>query len=244
MAGDKKGEQRKVINQEGQHLRQVNQQLSGVLEPQYATFMQNYQQAVPQQMGDYSRLMGQYGDFAKTGGFSPDDLANIRARSVSPTRGIYSQMQQGLQRQRSLQGGYSPGFATASSRLAREGSQQISDINRATEADIAQMVQRGKLAGIQGGSSLYGTAPGMVGTFGSQVLGAGNQLLGSAQLENQLGLGLIGAHQNSQQLPGKWEGTLGRIGDIFGLGGQIAGGIYPWLGGGSSNLNPLGIKGY
>src|SRR4030095_6649594 len=141
----------------------------GTLEPQLRAFQGNYQNAVNQQTGDYGNIMGRYQDFAKTGGFSPTDISNIRARSTSPTRGIYEQMQQGLSRQRALQGGYSPGFATASARLARQGSQAISDINQGTEANIAEMRQRGQLAGLSGASSLYGTTPGMANMFGNQV---------------------------------------------------------------------------
>ena len=48
--------------------------------------------------------------FAQTGGFSPEDLANIRARAVSPVRAVYANAQQNVNRQRALQGGYSPGF--------------------------------------------------------------------------------------------------------------------------------------
>jgi hypothetical protein len=89
-------------------------------------------------------------DFAKTGGFSAADLANIRARAVSPVRAVYANAQQNVNRQRSLQGGYSPGFGVLQARMARQQGQGISDAATNAEAGIAEMVQQGKLAGLQG----------------------------------------------------------------------------------------------
>lgn len=91
-----------------------------------------------------------FSEFAKTGGFSPTDLANIRARAVSPVRAVYSNAQREVNRQRSLQGGYSPGFGTLQARMAREQGQGVSDAATGAEANIAQMVQQGKLAGLHG----------------------------------------------------------------------------------------------
>lgn len=98
----------------------------------------NYQQGP-----DFSELR----DIARTGGFSEGDLSNIRARDVSPIRSIYDSAQRGLERNRSIQGGYSPNFGAASAKMARESSDLISNRSAATNANIAEMVQRGKLAG-------------------------------------------------------------------------------------------------
>lgn len=89
-------------------------------------------------------------NIAQTGGFAPGDLENIRARSISPIRSIYANAQRELQRSRALQGGYSPGFATAQARMAREMADQIAEKTTAAEAGIGEMVQRGKLTGAQG----------------------------------------------------------------------------------------------
>lgn len=88
--------------------------------------------------------------FSQTGGFSPDDLANIRARSVSPVRAVYANAEREVNRQRALQGGYSPGFNVLAARMAREQGQSASDASTNAEAAIAEMVQRGKLAGLEG----------------------------------------------------------------------------------------------
>jgi hypothetical protein len=99
-------------------------------------------------------------NFAQTGGFSPTDLANIRARAVSPVRAVYQNAQQNVNRQRALQGGYSPGFGVLQDRMARGQSQGISDQSIAAEGEIGQMVQQGKLAGLQGMAGTEGTTSG------------------------------------------------------------------------------------
>lgn len=98
--------------------------------------------------------------FAQTGGFSPDDLSNIRARALSPVRAVYANAQREVNRQRSIQGGYSPGFGTLQARMAREKGQEISDQSIGTEAEIAKLVQSGKLAGLQGMAGTEGTTGG------------------------------------------------------------------------------------
>lgn len=115
---------------------------------------------------------GGFQDFAKTGGFSAADLANIRARAVSPVRAIYQNAQQNVNRQRALQGGYSPGFGVLQARMAREQGQGISDAATNAEASIAEMVQQGKLAGLQGMAGTEGRTSGST-TSGSSSGGGG-----------------------------------------------------------------------
>ena len=91
-----------------------------------------------------------YSEFAKTGGFSPTDLGNIRARALSPVRAVYANAQRNVNRQRSLQGGYSPGFGALTARMSREQGQETSDAATNAEAGISEMVQKGKLAGLAG----------------------------------------------------------------------------------------------
>ena len=91
-----------------------------------------------------------YSEFAKTGGFSPTDLGNIRARALSPVRAVYANAQRNVNRQRSLQGGYSPGFGALTARMSREQGQETSDAATNAEAGISEMVQKGRLAGLAG----------------------------------------------------------------------------------------------
>lgn len=196
--------------------------------------------------------MSTYGDFAQTGGFTPQGIQDIRARDIAPTRAIYENAQNDLARQRELQGGYFPGYATAQDRLARQMSNQIADINTNANAGIAQMIQQGRLAGagglsgigmgslgglqnmgLQGLSNqltamggmnqLYGTTPAIAALTGNQTLNANAQNLEGSQLQNQAGLGLIQSQINKSQIPGNFQQAMGNIGSVLGLGGQVAG---------------------
>lgn len=168
-------------------------------------------------LGDYGNIMGRYSNFADTGGFSPADLANIRARALSPQRAIYANAMANLNRQRTLQGGYSPGYSTAVSRMAREQSQGMSDATTGAESNIAQMVQQGKLAGMGGMSGLYGSTPGLATTFGNQALAQGQQQLGQ-QSSGQNVTGL----QQRQQVIGQ-DNFSRNLGNLANVGGAMVG---------------------
>ncbi len=98
---------------------------------------------------DFGESIGMLKDLAKTGGYSDLDLAALRERGVSPIRSVYANAQRNLDRQKSIQGGYAPGFASAASRMAREQSGMLSDAVTKVNADIADRVAKGKLAGME-----------------------------------------------------------------------------------------------
>lgn len=97
--------------------------------------------------------------FLETGGFSSEDLSNIRARATSPARAVYSNALRNVNRQRALQGGYSPNYTAAMTRMQREMGQATSDAAVNAEASIAQLVQQGKLGGLNALTSMYGNMP-------------------------------------------------------------------------------------
>lgn len=129
---------------------------------------------------------GGFQDFSKTGGFSASDLANIRARAVSPVRAAYQNAQQNVNRQRSLQGGYSPGFGVLQARMQRQQGQGISDAATNAEASIAEMVQQGKLAGLQGMAGTEGRTAGSTTSGGSSGGGGGGGKSGVEALPQAL----------------------------------------------------------
>jgi len=184
------------------------------------------QGAAGQANADYQKIQDQYGEFAKTGGFSDQDIANIRSRAVSPIRSLYSSAQNAIERQRSLQGGYAPNYTAAMAKMAREKSQGMSDATTNAEAEIAQMKNQGRLAGLGGMSSMYGTTPGLANMYGNQMLSLAGQGLQGAGLQNQLGLGLIGGQINKAGVPSTFSQVMGNIGSV----GRAAGGVLaPWL---------------
>ncbi len=195
-----------------------------------------FREAADTQKADYGNLMSRFNEFADTGGYSPEDIQNMRARAVSPTRAIYANAERNLGRQRSLQGGYSPGYGTLMGRIAREGSQALSDASTNTEAALAEMKQRGKLAGTQGLLSGYNATPGAAGVYGNMFNQQQGNLLQGQGLQNQLSLGTMQNQIQASQIPGKWENTVGRINDVFQIGKNIAGTSIPWGGGGGLQM--------
>ena len=95
---------------------------------------------------DYRGAVGNLGELARTGGYSPSDIANIRARAVSPIRSVYANAARNLSRQRALQGGYSPNYAAATTRMARDQSSLTSDAMTNVNAQIAQDVARNRIS--------------------------------------------------------------------------------------------------
>lgn len=135
-----------------------------------------------QALQDYQNIQGQFQGFAGSGGYSDEDLSNIRARAVSPIRSIYSGARRDVDRQRSLQGGYSPNRTASLAKMAREESYTTADASTNVESAIAQMVNEGKRFGLSGMAGLYGSTPGLASTFGNQALGVGQQALGFGNL--------------------------------------------------------------
>ena len=230
MASDEKKRQRTDITARGdQASAELENLRRDTLIPQNQALWNKFLGASDVAERDYGNIMGQFQDFAKTGGFSPEDLANIRARSVSPIRAIYANANREVDRQRTLQGGYSPGFNVAKGRMAREMSQGAADASTNAEAMIAQLLQQGKLAGMQGSAGMYSATPGQAGMYGGMALDSTGQRLQGEDLQSRLSLGLLGASQNAAQLPGKWESTVGRAGQLFKMGSDVGSAVYPWL---------------
>jgi hypothetical protein len=216
--------------------------------PQAQSMWNNYQNAADLGFKDYGNLMSGYENFQKTGGYSPQDIGMIRQRMTSPIRSIYANANREVDRGKALSG-YSPNFNATKAKMAREASYAMGDATNNAEASIAQLVNQGKQFGLQGGTGLYGQAPGMASTFGNQALGATRNWLDTQQLQQNLGLGLINAQQQSAQLPGKWDYTMGRIGQIGNIVGGIAGIPYGNIsnifgnGGLKAPANPIGPMG-
>lgn len=54
---------------------------------------------------DLGKLIGDLQGFSSTGGYSDDDVSNIRERGLSPIRAIYANAQRDANRQKNLSGG-------------------------------------------------------------------------------------------------------------------------------------------
>ena len=172
-------------------------------------------------LGGLSGALSGYDEFAKTGGLSEQDRSNIRARAVAPIRSIYAQGRDELERQRALSGGYMPNFAPAQAKMAREQSYALSDKSIDTEAALAQLIQSGRLSGLQGQSGLGTTLAG--------------QELQLADMGNRFGLGLTNAQTQASQVPGNFSQAMGNIGSVLGLAAPFVNPIMGAFGGGNTS---------
>lgn len=165
-----------------------------------------------QTQADYGNLMKQYQGWADTGGLSEQDKANLRQRAVSPIRSMYERGTQDLARQRTLQGGYSPGQTTALTRMNRNLGQGMSDVTGNAEANITDMMLKGKQFGMGGMSGMYGQTPGMLSTVGNQMLAGMGQQLQAGGLQNDLSQALMRAQIGQGEMKGfPWAQTLKTI---------------------------------
>lgn len=175
-----------------------------------------------------------YESFARDGGFSDQNLSDIRARAIAPTRAVYANAQTNIDRQRALQGGYSPNYTAATTRMAKDLAAGLSDANTNAEAEIAQMVQAGKLAGLGGVSQstlsgqgmqnqinatnaqqrlgglnsmsgMYSASPGQSEMFARMFSQSGDRQLTGQQLQQALGLGIIDAQIKKSTVPSNYK---------------------------------------
>lgn len=103
----------------------------------------------PMFKGALGKSIGTFGEFADTGGFSDQDIQNIRARNIAPTRSVFNSAQRGINQQRSL-AGFSPNYTAATAKLTRDLATTIGDMNVNTNAGIAEQVAQNRLAGAGG----------------------------------------------------------------------------------------------
>lgn len=173
----------------------------------YSNIMQGYQAQQGQSVFSNPQVqtgLSTLSNISNTGGYTPQQMDELRARATSPIRSIYANAQADINRQRNLQGGYSPNYTAATAKMARDQSQQISDTVGNVNAQLAQNVVGNQLAASQplastagtlasgdlsralqalgGQTQLFGTGSGMLGQLGSQVL-QGQQLTDQEQLQ-------------------------------------------------------------
>jgi hypothetical protein len=108
------------------------------------------------------------GELSKTGGYSEEDIANLRARGISPIRAVYANAQQNINRQRALQGGYSPNYTAATAKLARDLSESVAGQTSNVNAGIAEQVARGRLSAAPQYTSAALAETGMIGDINAR----------------------------------------------------------------------------
>lgn len=109
---------------------------------------------------DVSSALSNLHNFSDTGGYSEGDVKNIRERGISPIRSVYANANENLKRHLAISGGYSPGYAAAVAKMARDSSQQISDTTGNVNAQLAQNIATNKLSGSQAYGNLASSESG------------------------------------------------------------------------------------
>lgn len=125
-----------------------------------------------------------YGNFADTGGFSPEDIQNMRARAIAPIRSMAQTNTDEINRQNAIRGtAYSPNTAASIAKVARDANYAAGDTATNAEANLAQLTQQGKLYGLGGlASTGLGSLANTLQNRGldlSAITGSGQQQLGA-----------------------------------------------------------------
>lgn len=98
------------------------------------------------QSKDYRSAFDNLSGLSKDGGYSESGIQDLRQRGISPIRSVYAGANRDIDRNRSLQGGYSPSYNATQAKMAREMSGLMSDKMGDVNAGIAQNVAQNRLA--------------------------------------------------------------------------------------------------
>jgi len=183
-----------------------------------------------------------YTEFSQTGGYSPNDIANMRARGVSPIRAAYANAERNVGQQRALQGGYSPNSIAAQIKMAREQGQGMADATQNVEAGLAEARNKGRLAGLGGMSNIEGQRLGAdldVGRFNATADMQAAQSAQSASMYNSQN-----EQQNIQNQLNALAGMRSLYGTTPGMSDTFGNQAINIVGqGGQHGLNMLGRQG-
>jgi hypothetical protein len=158
--------------------------------------------------GYLDEAMPGYRDFASTGGYSPQDIQELRARGVSPIRSAYGNTMMELDRARSLGGGGgAPNYIAAASRAQRDLPGQMADAMTTVNAGLADSIRQGKQFGLTGISNTGSTIGGLASSEAGRML--------QAALANQ------GADLQTQQMGEQSLQNLRQM-QLAGMGGQAS----------------------
>ena len=257
MAKGDHSRQQNTVNTQGSRADTTLEQVRPILDRQNLNLEQGFGNAAQQGQADYSSLMGTgrgllgtilgsgdgnfgayggYQDFANTGGLSSQNISDMRARSVAPLRATYANAQDNIRRQRSLQGGFSPNYTAASAKMARELGSSLADASTNVEAQLADSIRTGKLAGLSGMTgidtsklnsqnqrlglanstlgqmgNIYGTAPGTAQMYGNQMLNSSGQQVQASGLQNDIMRNYLTGQNNVANTQGNTAAVLGNV---------------------------------
>ena len=161
-----------------------------------------------------------YRTFAETGGYTPQDIQELRARGTAPIRSAYSNSMMEMDRARALGGSAgSPNYIAALSRMQRELPEQLSTATTGVNAQLADAIRQGKLSGLSGLTGIGTQMGGLASAESGRQLQAGIANQGAslqAGIANQ-GAGLQAAGLNQNALNSYNQAQLNSLGGQAGL---------------------------
>jgi hypothetical protein len=157
---------------------------------------------------DMNRMRGGgvFEEFQKTGGYTPEQISDLRARSNSTLPAFYDQVREGQNRMASIQGGNPAASAAMAARLAREQAKGMREQSLDTELGLNEQIRTGRQWGAEGGAQAEGAL---------QNLRTGNMIQGQRGAADTRGGMLNSIAQNQTAASQGW--TQGELG----LGGLI-----------------------
>jgi hypothetical protein len=123
----------------------------------YQNFRQNlggpskftFQNVSAQRPDELNQAYGGLKEFANTGGYSPTDIQELRARGISPIRAAYGNSMMQIDRARALGGNNgAPNYIAAASKAQRELPGQLADATTNVNAQLADAIRQGRMFGI------------------------------------------------------------------------------------------------
>lgn len=162
-----------------------------------------------------------YRDFAQTGGYSPTDIQELRARGISPIRSAYGNTMMELNRARALGGETgAPNYIAAASKAQREMPGQMADAMTGVNAQLADAIRQGKLAGLSGmagvGSTMGGLSSQEAGRMLQAAMSNQNADLQAQQLSEQSLQALRGLQLDALRGQTSLYGTSPGLASTFG----------------------------
>jgi len=118
-----------------------------------------------------SRIRGNgvFDEFAKTGGLSGADVANMRSRGGSTIPAFYSSLKDEMERGKAVNNGFNPGYTGQVAKMARDQAHAAQAANLDTELGITDTRNKGRMFGA---SSLSDAERGLAGLESSNRMGA------------------------------------------------------------------------
>lgn len=159
---------------------------------------------------------GVYDEFALTGGYTPEQRANIKARALAPISSMASGTRDELARRRNLSGGYAPGFDAASQELRRGTARDIASTALGANVEVQERVNAGRLAGAAGVAT---GEQNVVSAIQADLQRRTGALFDAAQLESQLADAI--ARYTAMGISGQ-EATARAIADVEAINMQEA----------------------